>query len=219
MFKFKTEMHCHTAESSNCGKIPAKDIVDAYIKAGYDTLIITDHFGAKCSSADGIQKDVDKLLLGYNEAKKAADGRINLLFAIELNFHENANDYLVYGITEDFLRKTPDIYNLGIEKFSGIAQQNGFLVYQAHPFRNKMTVTYPGFIYGIESFNAHPRHDSRNSIAKAWAELYNLKTISGSDCHQIPDIARSGILTEKEIKTIDDLLKVLKNDEYELITL
>ena len=81
-----------------------------------------------------------------------------------------------------------------------------------------MTITSPLLLDGIEVFNAHPRHDSRNSISKNWAEIYNMREISGSDVHQPQDIARGGIMTRNEIKTTDDLLKVLIENDYKLIT-
>lgn len=220
MHKLKTEMHCHTLESSvKCGKVSAKDIVDAYVEAGYKTLVITDHFGSRHKSENGIEHDIKKLLKGYYAAKEAANGRINIIFGVELNFAENKNDYLVYGITEEFLNKNTNIYDIGIKEFSEIAHENGLLIYQAHPFRNRMTITSPDFLDGIEIFNAHPRHDSRNSFAKLWAETYNLRTIGGSDAHQVPDLARGGILTSFEIKTSEDLLNVLRENNYKIITL
>ena len=138
---------------------------------------------------------------------------------MEINLIENQNDYLVYGMTENFIRKNPDIYKLGIEEFSNFLHENNLLIYQAHPFRNWMSVIHPPFLDGIEAFNAHPRHDSRNSISKAWAELYDMRTISGSDAHQPPDLARGGIMTETEITNSAELLDTLKSNNYELIIL
>ena len=40
---YKTELHSHTSETSNCGKTKAKDLVSVYVKAGYKTVVITDH--------------------------------------------------------------------------------------------------------------------------------------------------------------------------------
>ena len=219
MSQFKTELHCHTQESSvKCGKIPAADIVDAYINAGYSTLVITDHYGAKHRTENGIKYDIDKFLEGFYSATNAAQGRINIILGMEINLSENHNDYLIYGMTKDFIKINPEMYNMEIKELSNHIHENGLLIYQAHPFRNYMSIIPPSYLDGIEAFNAHPRHDSRNSIAKAWAELYNLNTISGSDAHRIPDLCQSGIITEKEIKTSSDLLDILKNNEYQLIT-
>ena len=39
---FKCDPHVHTDESSICGKIPAKEVVNLYKNAGFDTIFITD---------------------------------------------------------------------------------------------------------------------------------------------------------------------------------
>ena len=85
----------------------------------HNTLVITDHFGSRHKSDEGIKHDIHRLINGCNAAKEAANGRINIIFGVEINFSENKNDYLVYGLTEDFLLNNPDIYNLGIKEFVG----------------------------------------------------------------------------------------------------
>ena len=218
MSKYKTEPHCHTNESSSCGKIDAKELVRAYIDAGYKTMVITDHYGFRHIGKHGDVDDVQHLLLGYREAKKAADGKINVILGMEISLTQHAaNDYLVYGDIESVLTANPDMYNFDLDEFCEFAHNNNLVVYQAHPFRNNITVIDPTPLDGIEVFNSHPRHDSRNNIASAWAQNFGKKAISGSDTHQIQDIGRSGIRTDTEIKTADDLLAVLSGEEYELI--
>lgn len=137
---------------------------------------------------------------------------------MEISFYENDNDYLVYGVDEKFLRRHPNMLEMGINKFSDIARRSGLIVVQAHPFRDHMTVIKPGIVEGIEIFNAHPGHDSRNDIARMWAEKYGYKIkTSGSDFHEISHGARGGIVTDFEIKDNTDLLKALRG-EFELIT-
>ena len=70
---------------------------------------------------------------------------------------------------------------------------------------------------GIEGFNSHPRHDSRNDIAMAWAKKYDLQMISGSDAHRPQDVAISGIRTKEIVKTSEQLVEVLRNRDYEMI--
>ncbi len=215
---YKTEMHCHTLESSlRCGKVPAKEIVDAYREAGYDTLIVTDHFGGKHVSEKGTEYDICVFLEGFKTAQNYCPD-FNVLLGMEINLCENRNDYLVYGITEEIIREFPRMHELCISDFCDFAHEKGLLVYQAHPFRNGQTIVPPVVVDGIESFNAHPRHDSRNSIAQSWAELYNKKTISGSDAHQKQDLARGGIKTRLKITNQHELLSVLTTCDYELIT-
>lgn len=37
--KYLTEMHLHTKETSNCGKMPAAETVESYISLGYNTIV------------------------------------------------------------------------------------------------------------------------------------------------------------------------------------
>ena len=40
---YLTELHLHTKESSSCSNIPAKEMIEAYNKKQYSTIVITDH--------------------------------------------------------------------------------------------------------------------------------------------------------------------------------
>ena len=40
---------------------------------------------------------------------------------------------------------------------------------------------------------------------------------AGSDAHRVEDVAQSGILTKKEIKTAKDLINAIKSREIQLI--
>ena len=93
----------------------------------------------------------------------------------------------------------------------------GALIYQAHPFRNNMMVTDPSLLFGVETWNAHPKHPSRNDLAELWAQRYALHRISGSDIHHAAHLPSGGILTDTPITTVEELLAVLRSDAYTLI--
>ena len=40
----RLEMHAHDCEVSPCAVIKAKELVDGYKEAGYDGIVITNHF-------------------------------------------------------------------------------------------------------------------------------------------------------------------------------
>ena len=40
----KTDLHVHTSEVSLCGHMTAEETLQRYKSAGYDTLVITNHF-------------------------------------------------------------------------------------------------------------------------------------------------------------------------------
>lgn len=223
MSKFMYEMHFHTRETSNCANVKAADAIEEYIKAGYDGIVVTDHLSPSTYMKYSREllpwkKKVDFFLRGYKEALKTANGRINILLGMELRFRtsEGDNDYLVYGLTEEFLYNTPKLLEMNIRDFYELAHKNGFLVFQAHPFRVGMKVTNPKYLDGVEIFNGNPRHNSSNDIAESWAKKYNLMVSSGSDYHEFEDLARGGILFNKEIKDNKTLVEEMLKKDYEI---
>lgn len=223
MKKYLYEMHFHTKDTSNCANVKAENAVEEYIKAGYDGIVVTDHLSTSTYMKYGREllpwkKKVDFFLRGYKAAKKASKGRINVLLGMELRFRtsEGDNDYLVYGINEEFLYNTSDLLEMNIRKFYELAKANGFLVFQAHPFRVGMKVTNPKHLDGIEIFNGNPRHNSSNDIAEMWAKKYDLMVTSGSDYHEYEDLGSGGIWFRKEITDNKTLVEELKTREYEI---
>lgn len=223
MAEFLTEMHFHTAETSNCGRMAAKESVNRYIKLGYKTIILTDHlsthtyFKYDYNSLSWDEK-IDIFLKGYNASVDAANGEISILLGMELRFDDDndPNDYLVYGISEKFLRKNKDLLDMNIKSFSKLAHKNGLLIFQAHPFRFGMKVTNPKYLDGVETFNGNPRHNSNNEVSALWAKNYNLMTTAGSDHHEDGDEGSGGIIFKNEITSNEILLKELNSQNYKL---
>lgn len=225
MAEFLTEMHFHTAETSNCGKLPANESVKKYIKLGYKTIVVTDHLSTHTYFKYDYKnlswnEKIDVFLKGYKEALKAANGQINILLGMELRFDDDSdpNDYLVYGISEKFLRENKDLLDMNIKQFSKLAHKNNLLIFQAHPFRFGMKVTNPKYLDGVEIFNGNPRHNSNNDITRMWAEKYKLKFIAGSDHHENGDEGNAGIIFENKIASNDILLRELNSQSYKIYT-
>ena len=106
---------------------------------------------------------------------------------------------------------------MNIESFSELAHKNGLLIFQAHPFRKNITRADPKLLDGAEIYNGCPRHESHNDKAEKWAKDNGLKGTSGSDFHELEDVAHGGIITDTEIKHNKDLLKILTENNYEII--
>lgn len=210
---FLTETHLHTNFVSPCALVSPTDAVEAYIRSGYKTIVITDHFKGFCRSFYKKENDrewIDHFLSGYRTAKQVAGDQLNVLLGMEICFDQNCNDYLVYGLEEESFYAHPDMYSWGIQRFHEVAAAQGWLVIQAHPFRNHMSITSPEYLDGIEVYNGNPRHDSRNDIASMWADKFNLLKTSGSDFHEMEDLARGGIITEHPIETQAQLIEAIR---------
>ena len=217
---FKTELHCHSKSVSACARVSNEEIIQKFTEAGYTSLVLTNHFNKGTQDFLGCanyQDFVTAYLKGYEDLKRDASGKLNVILGMELRFNENSNDYLVFGITEELLRAHEDIFSLNPESFSKISRENGLLFIQAHPFRNTMTVINPAFLDGVEVYNGHKGHDSRNEIADMWADKYGLIKTSGTDFHYPHVPANAGILTDEEITTSEQLLEILKSGSYSLI--
>ncbi len=217
---FKTELHCHSKSISECASVSNEEIINKYTEAGYSTIVLANHFNKTTQDfhkCENYQDFVTVYVNGYKDLKKDAEGKLTVLLGMELRFTENVNDYLVFGITEEFLREHEPLYLMNPESFSKLARENGILFVQAHPFRNSMTVIRPGLLDGVEVFNGHMGHDSRNEIADAWADKYGLIKTSGTDFHYNHVPANAGILTENKIDSMDTLVETLKSGKYELI--
>lgn len=221
---FKTELHCHSAEVSNCASAGAKFIVEKYLEAGYLTIVLTNHFSIHTfknkrfdHSDDPWNKKVDYFINGYNVMKEAAAGRLNIILGMELRYYSDPNDYLVYGVTEEFLRAHPEMLDSKNKYFAPVIKENGMLLIQAHPFRNGMTITKPEYLDGIEVFNGHIGQESRNDIANLWADKFGFIKTSGTDFHHEYHHPDGGIMTEKPITNAQQLVETLKSGKYELI--
>ena len=208
------ELHCHTAPVSRCAETSPEEAARLYIEAGYDGVVVTDHMNRYTFRAlpEGTpwEEQVAHFLSGWRRFREAAGEKLTVLLGMELRFDENDNDYLVYGIDEEFLLAHPDLMEMNPSSFSQLARGSGLLFYQAHPFRDGMTVVRPDLLDGIESYNGHPGHDSRNEIARQWARKFELLEISGSDFHFPEACGCGGIRTETPIRSSAELLAALR---------
>ncbi|MDF2612165.1 MAG: phosphoesterase [Lachnospiraceae bacterium] len=220
---YKLDTHVHTKEISSCSRVEAREAVRLYKKAAYDGIVITDHYyqGYFETLPESSWEDkINCFLRGYKIAKEEGDKLgITVLLGIELRFTENPSDYLVFGITEEFLVRYPELYKLGVKNFRKLIEKEDILLFQAHPYRSTMVVADAQDLHGIEVYNGNPRQNSRNDKAYSLAKEKGLLMSSGSDFHQVEDLARGGMIFREVIKTSGELLRLLReNSALELIS-
>ncbi|MDD6728012.1 MAG: PHP domain-containing protein [Eubacteriales bacterium] len=215
--EYKYELHCHTGCVSRCGRVEPEKIVKLYKEQGYSGIVVTDHYSPMTFTPNWCpQKQIDFYLSGYRRMKKAAGDDFTVLLGIELRHYGTANDYLIYGIDEDFLYNSGNLMTVWEKGVHRRAKDRGYLVYQAHPFRVGIRRCNPDYIDGVEVYNGKTGKDM-NDMAYQWAKENDKLMVSGSDFHTEKNLARGGIITNTEIKTNADLLKVLKSKDFEMI--
>lgn len=77
-------------------------------------------------------------------------------------------------------------------------------------FATGLKIVEPKHLDGIETYNGNPRHDSRNEIAKAWAQKFGMLETSGSDFHEREDFARGGVIFSQPVHTGRELVSALR---------
>lgn len=218
--EYKYEIHAHTKNTSWCGDIDAKDLVDKYKEAGYSGIVITDHYSPMTfhiSEFFNKKKAIDHFLEGYRRAKECETDDFTVMLGLELRFYATVNDYLVYGVTEEMLYGLPFLLSLYIKRASKLLREKGCLFIQAHPFRKYIKRANPEYLDGVEVFNAKADKEANDNSLK-WAKEINASVMtSGSDCHRESGVGFGGIITKEPIKSNEDLLRILKSGEYELI--
>ncbi len=214
---YRYELHLHTAETSPCGQVPGARCAELHVSAGYDGVCVTDHYFRSLLDALPGRTTAERIhawMAGYRAVRGEGD-RIGLdvLLCMELRFDDSANDYLVYGITEELLRDHPNLYAMGPERFHDFAGRHDLFFAQAHPYRNGCAPVDPAWLHGIETFNGNPRHDSRNGQAEALADRYaHIVRLAGSDFHQECDLAGASVHLSKRVTVSRDLARLLREN-------
>lgn len=210
---FLLDTHVHTAEVSVCGHVPAREMVKRYRRAGYDGIVVTDHYHQeyfKRQPGDWRSK-AERYLRGYRAAKAAGD-RLGLRVYLGMEWRNEyaPNDYLIFGIDEGFVLENPALYRYSLRELRPLIEENHLLLYQAHPFRPHMTLPErDGLLDGVEAFNGNPRHHSRNELALSYAKRHRLLISSGSDAHEVGDVGIGGMLLDREPADERELVSLL----------
>ena len=217
--EYKYEMHTHTGPVSQCGRVAPKEILRMYMDKGYSGIVLTDHYSPVTFYNHNYfapQKKIDFYLQSYREMKKIAPSDFTVMLGVELRHYGTANDYLVYGVDEQWLTKQGNLLAVWEKQMYQLMHSEGYLVYQAHPFRPGIRRCNLDYIDGVEIYNGKTPKES-NEKAEAWARENGKLMVSGSDFHTPAHLARGGIITQSPIRNNDDLLDTLRSMDFEMI--
>lgn len=218
-YRFKADLHVHTKPVSKCAEIPVKETIDLYAEAGFDSIVLVNHFNRHTLDKErGKTKKelISYYLSDYKEAKSYGKTRgVEVILGLEMRFTENINDYLVYGITESDVSKAYDFIDGEYPEFYKSFKNEDNLILQAHPFRDKMVLQDANLLDGIEVYNMHPNHNSRVALAAKFASIHpDFIITGGTDFHHPGHQAMCALRTKEKIKTSKQLAKILKSGDY-----
>ena len=222
---YKIDTHVHTKFGSPCAHTTAQRTVELYAEAGYDALVITNHYHPiimeQIWTGRSYQERAGKFLYGYHAAAECAKKfNMTIILGMEINFPGYPNDYLLYGFDEEFVYSHPDMYRLGIQRFKEeiVDKDSRLLLVHAHPFRASTVPTDASLLHGVEVFNGNVRHENHNDKALSLAKENGLFMLSGSDFHEEEDAGLGGIKTKVLPKDSFAFANLIRSGNYELIT-
>ena len=225
----KIETHLHTAPFSPCAIEYPRDIARILKKAGFDAVIITNHYRKDIYEywQERGCDPVDKYLEAYHElVKYCKKVDIDAWLGIEVHlWRYNVGDVcgpmhevLLYGIDEQFLRDNPHIYDLTVEQLKELCDKSGVLAIQSHPYRATSRPIDPAYVHGYEVHNGNREQNPPhiNALAYEAAEQNGLIMTSGSDFHKRGDEV-SGMYIPTIVKDIAGFVECLKDGSARLI--
>ena len=87
------------------------------------------------------------------------------------------------------------------------------VLFQAHPFRGYCRRQDPAYLDGVEVYNGNERHTNNSNMALEWAKENNLRFSSGSDFHQLMDLAKGGLVVPDTINDIHQFKDYIMNND------
>ncbi|MBE6731026.1 MAG: PHP domain-containing protein [Ruminococcaceae bacterium] len=225
------DLHCHNKEGSVCSRLPAKDMVDFYIKQGYNGFVVTNHFTGSTTVPDEFswEERVDCYFEAYEECLKYAENKIKVFFGIEYSIlkfgtHDMhkimGNDFVILGLTREWLKANRDAFDKSTnELFDEVHKAGGFIIH-AHPFLEEGWIShiqlFPQKEDAVEIMNMGVDEET-NKKALWYAQTYNKIMTGGTDIHftDIPYV--SGVECENECNTIEDLISEIKSGTTKVI--
>ena len=216
-YRFKYDLHVHTAPVSSCAELDVETTVSHYKKLGFSGIVVTNHFsrdvfGNNKSKAEWLQYYLNDFREAESYGRKCG---LDVLLGLEIRFPENSNDYLVFGIDENDVSDAYDYLDSDYISFYRDFKNDKNVIVQAHPFRKSAILQDLKFLDGIEVFNMHPSH---NSVVGKAAKLANenpgLIITGGTDFHHEGHQGMCGIRSKTELSDSFELSACLKTRDY-----
>ncbi len=218
----KWETHLHTSEGSACAHSTGAEMARAHLAAGYEGIIVTDHFfNGNCAVPGDLpwEERVARFCAGYEHARIEGE-RIGLRVLFGLEFSFRGTDFLTYGIDRGFLLAHPgmDAWEPATF-FSEIHRAGGFIAH-AHPFRTAFYISeirlYPEGVDAVEIENASHSDPDTDRQAHAFALRHKLLMTAGSDTHDDDRLFGGGMRFHHAIGSIGDFIAAVRNRQWDI---
>ena len=210
MEKFiKIDPHVHSKGISQCSRVTCEQIIDAKIELGYDGVILTNHCQAWYYPAEEHKNYVERVIEDFERGKAYADKKdFRFYLGLEVSLNEpHYADWLLYGITKEFLRSSPCLYNLTQKELFELCEKWGVVLVQAHPFRQ--TPCHPQYMHGVE-INCTDGDLDKIPLVEGFAKEHGLLITCGTDYHFFDRVYFGGMYIPESCQTAVDIADYLR---------
>lgn len=202
----KLEMHVHTSPMSLCPNQTVEQQAEHYYKCGYDAIMLTNHYSRAHIERYGVDmKDYLRAFINeYRRMKKECEKYgIEVFLGAEVTLYgwyskwikkqyddiekvkkELYADYILVGVTEEFLWENPWLCDMTQRELYETCDRNGVLLIQAHPLRVEQghSLKEIKYLHGIE-LNSCIRFDPNEEKILQIAKDNDLVVTVGNDAH------------------------------------
>ncbi len=207
----KIDMHVHSNGISLCSKVSCQTIIDEKIRLGYDGAVLTNHCQPWYYPAEEHKSFVERVIEEFHRGKKYAEEKdFRFYLGLEITLSSPYADWLLYGVTEEFLRHSPCLYQLTQKELFELCKAWGVLLVQAHPFRQGCTLGASQYMHGVE-INCTPIDLDKVGLVESFAEAHGLLVLCGTDYHATDRTYFGGTYLPKDCQTAADVAEYLRN--------
>lgn len=210
----KIDAHVHSNGISRCSHVTVQQLVDNKRAQGYDGMVLTNHCQGWYYPPEQNAEFIQSFIAEFRAAKAYGD---SLGFAVWLGIEATVQqpfyaDWLLYGVTEEFLRSAPCLYQLTQEELYALCQKSGVLMVQAHPFRMQR-VGERSQMDGVE-VNCTPGDLETYEKVIELAKEKKMLVTCGTDYHAENRTFRGGMLVPSSVKDGVAFADYLKTTEF-----
>ena len=213
------ETHMHTNQGSACGASTGAEMARSLYRHGYAGAVVTDHFfNGNCRIDRSLpwEERVRQFIRGWEDCREEGE-RLGLQVWFGFEWNWKACEFLVHGLTPEWLFAHPDCDRLTPEAFCGRVHDGGGYIVRAHPFRQAPYIPrcclFPGFVDAVEVRNgnlAHFLNPGYDEKALAYARQFGFPVTAGTDVHSAEGVFGMGMRFDRPLSDHAALIEAIR---------
>ena len=216
----KIDTHIHSMGISTCSCVSVEEAIEQKRTQGYDGMVLTNHCQPWYYDPPQHGEYVKSVLAEYERGRAyGAQRNFRVLLGLEVTINKPFySDWLLFGVTGEFLSKTPCLYNLNQRELFELCEENGVVLVQAHPYRanrsycEDMRPGDPRYMHGLEVNCTGGDLEKKDKVLST-AKQSGLLVTCGTDYHGPFRTFRGGMYLPEGVERSVDFAEYLRKTE------